>query len=318
MLEGVHRRGLPSAPWLRQAGIEPQLLMQDGARVTAAQYIALFQTLIESLNDETLSFLSRALPRGSLRLIARSTLGAPNLEAAMRRACHVLHLLQDDIHLRLERDEGLVGLVMRPRSSAAQPRFLHEFMVRATWRLAAWLAGGTLKAQRFDFSFAEPAYSMDYATTFPATRRFEQADSGFWFDARRLSRPVAQDESSMIAFIQSWPGSVIVPQRSREGVVGRVHALLLGARPQWPSLDQAAATLHVSAPTLQRQLAAVGHSFQGLKDALRRDLAIARLQNSDASSIQIAAELGFSDAASFHRAFKSWTGSPPGAYRLRI
>ena len=42
MLSGVRARGLPCDAYLADAGIEPQLLEQAGARVTADQYVALF------------------------------------------------------------------------------------------------------------------------------------------------------------------------------------------------------------------------------------------------------------------------------------
>ena len=73
----------------------------------------------------------------------------------------------------------------------------------------------------------------------------------------------------------------------------------------------------MSAPTLQRKLAAAGTSFQAIKDELRRDIAVSRLGTSKVSFTELAADLGFADAAAFQRAFKSWTGSSPGLYRAR-
>ena len=67
--------------------------------------------------------------------------------------------------------------------------------------------------------------------------------------------------------------------------------------------------------TLQRQLAEEGTTFQAVKDDLRRDIAIQRLSGSVVPLSTLATELGFSDSATFQRAFKVWTGSPPGAYR---
>ena len=71
----------------------------------------------------------------------------------------------------------------------------------------------------------------------------------------------------------------------------------------------------MSPATLQRHLAREGLSFQSLKDELRRDLAIQRLNTSRVPLAELAGELGFADSASFQRAFKKWTGGAPGQYR---
>jgi AraC-like DNA-binding protein len=47
-------------------------------------------------------------------------------------------------------------------------------------------------------------------------------------------------------------------------------------------------------------------------------MAIEQLCHSTKSVAAIAAELGFAEASAFHRAFKKWTGSNPGAYRQRM
>ena len=67
--------------------------------------------------------------------------------------------------------------------------------------------------------------------------------------------------------------------------------------------------------TLQRRLANEGTSFQSLKDALRHDVAIVRLNTSAVPLATVAYELGFADSSPFQRVFKGWTGSAPGAYR---
>lgn len=226
-----------------------------------------------------------------------------------------MSLLQDDLELKLVTEGALAGVLVGLSRAEWRPRFLHELMVRIFWRLAAWLAGGALPPVRFDFAFDAPPYAEQYGPTFPAPMRFGQPYSAFWFDARRLARPVLRDEAALRAFVASWPAALIVPRRGNEGIVTKVRVLLQHTRPRWPGLAETAAALHMSVPTLQRQLAAAGTSFQALKDELRRDIAIVRLTISDDSLGAIAEDLGFADSAAFQRAFKSWTGSPPGTYR---
>ncbi|MEJ1993283.1 MAG: AraC family transcriptional regulator ligand-binding domain-containing protein [Maritimibacter sp.] len=56
-------------------------------------------------------------------------------------------------------------------------------------------------------------------------------------------------------------------------------------------------------------------TFQDIKDALRRDIAIRALQQGTNSIEQIAFDAGFSAPANFHRAFRKWTDRTPGSYR---
>ena len=67
--------------------------------------------------------------------------------------------------------------------------------------------------------------------------------------------------------------------------------------------------------SLRRRLAAEGKSYQGVKDALRRDAAIHLLLTPNLTLEVVAQQVGFSETSTFHRAFKKWTGVTPGLYR---
>ena len=318
MLSGVRARGLPCDAFLADAGIPTELLEQVSARVTADQYVALFRLLIERLDDEAMGFLSRPLKRGSYALIARSAIGGTTLEVALRRIARTFRLLQDDVILEPVREGALAGLALRFSDPAvARPVFhyLHELLLRVLWRLLAWLAGGRLPAARFDFAFESPPYAGSYGKIFPAPLQFEQQQSAFWFDATLLQHPVRRDETALRAFLADAQANVVVPRRGDDVVSARVRSHLQQAQPAWPDLAATADALHMAASTLQRRLAADGTSFQALKDELRRDLAIVRLNTSTVPLAALAYDLGFADSAAFQRAFKRWTGSAPGAYR---
>jgi len=315
MLSGLVAKGVSCDAWLREAGIEPEQLAQADARVTLGQYAALLRLLIDLRDDETLALMQRPSKRGSFALQARAALGAPTLEAAIRRVAHTFRLLHDDVALVLVRDGGSAGVELQIFDTAAAANaFLHEVLLRVYWRLFAWLVGGQLPPTRFDFAFPRPTYAEGYARIFPAPWRFDAERSAMWFEASRLRLPVCRDEAALREFIAAGPANVIVAGRDA-GVGGRVRIHLQRSQAEWPDLERTARALHMSASTLQRRLAAEGTSFHKLKDQLRRDIAIFRLHSSDVRLAKLAAELGFADAAAFQRAFKGWTGSPPGAYR---
>lgn len=318
-LAAPRQRGLDPLPCLLAAGIAPARLDEPAARVTAAQYTELFRQLIRTLDDEALACFSRPLRPGSLALLARSTLGAATLGQALARLARTWNLMQDDLCFSTQDDpaRGWTALALRPRAGAPglPGNFCHELLLRVVWRLLAWLQGGRLPARQFDFAFAQPGYAADYGRVFPAPWCFDAPCSALWLDRAALAQPVRRDEAALRVFLAGAPGNVIVPRQAGAPTSTRVRHLLQQARPDWPELAAAARALHQSPATLQRHLAAEGTSFQGLKDELRRDLAIHRLQRSTAPLGPLAAELGFADSASFQRAFKRWTGQAPGAYR---
>lgn len=82
-----------------------------------------------------------------------------------------------------------------------------------------------------------------------------------------------------------------------------------------PQIEQAAQYVGLTEQTLRRHLKKDDYSFQRLKDDTRRDMAISYITQKEHSIENIAFRLGFSEASTFIRAFKKWTGLTPLAYR---
>jgi len=89
------------------------------------------------------------------------------------------------------------------------------------------------------------------------------------------------------------------------------------ALPDTLSLAAIADRLYLSPRTIHRRLEEEGSSFRGIKDALRRDMALARLSKTSDSIAKVAADLGYADTSAFYRAFVEWTGMAPVHYRRK-
>ena len=81
------------------------------------------------------------------------------------------------------------------------------------------------------------------------------------------------------------------------------------------SAKEIANELHISEATLRRRLMREGQGFQGIKDGLRRDQAMDMLSKGDLPVHEVAEKMGFSEARSFTRAFRQWTGLSPREYK---
>ena len=81
------------------------------------------------------------------------------------------------------------------------------------------------------------------------------------------------------------------------------------------SAEALATLLHISPRTLHRQLKEEGATLQGLKDEVRRQVAVDALLRTDRPIKQVALAAGFRNEKSFSRAFRAWTGEAPQAFR---
>jgi AraC-like DNA-binding protein len=109
---------------------------------------------------------------------------------------------------------------------------------------------------------------------------------------------------------------VSAPQTTDQ-LVAQVRERIAACLDSDASLGRIARDLGVGARTLQRQLEALGTgaSFHGLVEEQRRSHALRSIVETKHSVSQLAAQLGYADAASFRRAFRRWTGVSPAQYR---
>lgn len=116
-----------------------------------------------------------------------------------------------------------------------------------------------------------------------------------------------------IAFLRGVAGAVEASRRPRQTSftqqVERTLEPLLASGPV--RIDEVARELGLSRQTLYRRLKAEGTTFATLLDRLRCRLALRLIRREGLPVKEAAWRLGFSDPASFSRAFKRWTGKSP-------
>lgn len=301
---------------MQQSGIAPALLDEDGARVTTEQFATLYQALARKLDDELPSMFSRPARNGTFKFLCLSVLDASNVRTALYRFTRFFHLFLDDIGFEMSRQDALTRIALVPRQpSAAANTFAQEILLRLVHGVVSWLAGRKMPLARVELAYPRPAHAADYGMLYPGPAHFDQPVTALYFDTALLDGPIRQDKRSLAEFMRRAPGDWLFtsfPERLiSHGVREYLHAHLATAT----GIEDVAKAMHVSVRTLSRRLRDEETSFQAIKDELRRDLAIERLTKTDTPIAVIGAELGFDSPATFHRAFKTWTGSTPGAYR---
>ena len=302
---------------LARAHIAPPDVQQTDARITAAQMEWLSEAAMRELDDEALGWFSRRLPWGSYGMLARASLGAPDLGRAMKRWCRHHGLLTDDLVLSLTTQDGVATLAIEERRDLGALReFCLVSMLRNAHGLACWFMASRLPLIDAAFPCDAPAHADVYRVLFPGgPALFNAPRAQIRFDALYLNLPLRRDEAAMNLMLQrALPLTVRLYHRDR--LLGERVRQALQHQPQAShSAEALAALLHVSPRTLHRQLKEEGSSLQALKDEVRRHVAIDMLLRTDRPIKQVALAAGFRNEKSFSRAFRIWTGQAPLAFR---
>lgn len=151
---------------------------------------------------------------------------------------------------------------------------------------------------------------------FSENLQFERPRSRMIIAADCLDLPLRRSEEELQRFLAEAPANILVKYRDPASLGRRIRNDLLRQPPSlWPDAERLAQCLCLSVSTLRRRLAEEGQTYQGLKDSVRRELAIAWLATPELTMGEIVERLGFADSSSFYKAFRKWFGCNPGHYR---
>jgi AraC-like DNA-binding protein len=313
---GARRGGRDVDALLQRAGIPPELLGSPLSRVSQAQYAALIFELRHSLRDELWGLCSRPLPLGSFEAACRQAVGCRTLGEALRAGLRHYRLLLADFTPRLHVHDGVASMALAPRLPVDERlSYAMRCFAFLGYGLVCWLVARRLPLLAVDLPRTEADRTGDAPQLFQAPPHYGLR-AGWRFEARWLALPIVQTPESLAGFLAQAPASLLLKYRDDSSLAERIRRLLrrhLGG--PMPSLEDVGAQLAMTPQTLRRRLREEGAGFRAIRDDLLRDAAIDYLTHPGLTLPEIAGQLGFSEASTFHRAFKSWTGLAPGAYR---
>lgn len=309
----VHCPAQQLAGFMAQTGLSGAA--QPRGRVTHDQIVRLYQLVANETGDEMMGLWSRPVRSGALKVLCASLRGASSLSAALFRFTSFWNIVLDDCQMHLETRRDHLRIVLEPQGAGGQHRFGHMLLLKLAHGIGSWLAGRELPLREVSFVFERPEFAEDYPILFPAPVRFGQGRSSVSFADLLDGAPVPRSEVEMQEFLLRAPRDWIFTGSREHTFMLRVRELLLRSHRLTCNLEEAAQALNLTPRTLIRRLDTEGTSFQEIKDGLRRDIAIRDLSDGSKSIEAISQDVGFATSANFHRAFKRWTGTTPGAYR---
>lgn len=309
-------RGVDLGEWMEHLNIDPALLFDDRTRITLEQATKLVQELWKLTGDEMVGLGVEPAPRGTFRMICLAVISSPDLGTALNRFAEFSRILPSTPTFTIDRGPNSTRVVYVNDSTHDPAHFITDVMMSVALRFLGWMAGRRLPIESVELPYPLPEGAEDYDLVFGSLVTFDQPAGAIVFNNEMLTLPVVQDEASLEEWLRNSPADLLMLRDYGTTLADQVRRILeRGLRGPWPTPDEAASQLSMSAQNMRRLLREEGTSVTKVKEDLLRDAAVTALVRGDETVAQLAARLGFSEPSAFSRAFRRWTGSSPGAYR---
>jgi AraC-like DNA-binding protein len=320
VLQGAARSGVDLARLFAQIGLDAELLSDPSARIERRAFIDLMLAVMQQTEDEFMGFgqgYYRTRP-GTFSMMAHAVINCVTLEKAIRRALGFYELFGVEAVSRLEMRDSEVLIVFNVGPVEFR-EFITETLVFLSIRFFGWLIGKPIVPMRIALDFPPPPEAEQYKELFPCPVLYGQSRSQIVLDRSYMDLPLVQNALSLSRFLKDSLAQLIDGNFHSVGLPAQIRAIISKEYGNnFPDFQVICEKLNMTPQTLRRRLKEGNTSYQEIKDSIRKDASIYYLSKPDLSIDEIAMLMGFSEASSFHRAFKKWTNKTPSAFRKEM
>lgn len=317
MLAAAETRGFETRDVLTSLGVRRETVEDPDARLAGTAVLELWDALRTRCDDPTLQLAApTALPFGAYRVIDYLVYASPTVGAGVSRFAEFFRLIAEGVSLTIEERGDERHLLIQGSDGGAVPGPYVDYVFAALVGRIRMRIHPELGIRRLELRHSAPTDPAPYSDCFRAPVVFDAPVDRLCFDVEQWNARIEHADAALAAVLEEHARmlSEHLPDPPGE-FVGAVRHALTASLPGSPRAANVARKLHVSERTLQRKLMVAGTTFRDVCDATRRGLAMGYLADRRVSISEVAFLLGFSDQASFTRAFRRWTGTPPGAWR---
>ncbi|MDD9939731.1 MAG: AraC family transcriptional regulator ligand-binding domain-containing protein [Myxococcales bacterium] len=146
--------------------------------------------------------------------------------------------------------------------------------------------------------------------------RFDCPNDLILYGRNTLAQPLPRRDPRLRQILERQAQRMLEQLPEEQDLVQSLRRLIMSELPAGTaSADRIARRAGMSVRTMARHLRAMGTSYQRVLDQVRYERACDFLRGPEVEVSDVAFRMGFSDASSFNRAFKRWSGVSPSTYR---
>lgn len=318
LLDELKRRGIDPGEVMLRAGIWDGRLADLRSRLSFEETNRLFGIAAELSREPALGLLLGAsVPLHMLQVMGHMLLSERSLQTASDTLRRFSTLLADGLLWNVKLDGSLASVTFAPPSEVGQAsrRCVADFALALLARVSRRFMGRPCSFSSVRFTHAAPSYTPLYREFFACPVYFDAPVNALTMPCVQFQKTQAHaDEVARLTYERAAL-RLLREHREQLGVAHYVRTILR-FETDFVNFEptRVARQLGTGNRTLRRRLARESTSLKKLADEARCWKACQSLRGPQPNIKQIAAELGFADSTSFHRAFRRWTGMTPAAY----
>ena len=311
--------GIDADALFKQVGLDLEHLLDSNARFPYAQVRELWVQAIGLSADPCLGLrMAKYWHPSDFHALGYAWLASPTLKEALLRAARYFHIVSTDPEeLMLEETRDSYRFAIN--TSKVQQRGMDEeydLLVAVVVEMCRESSRTDFNPLKLELQRATPECARDFEAYFKCPVLFSAEQNVIHFAKKEIDMPLPTANADMLIACDKIITNYLAQLR-REDIAVQVKSKLIASLSSGHATqDSIAVALNMSTRNLQRRLQQEGTSFKHLLEETRKDLSRQYIKNSNLSLNEITFMLGFSEPASFTRAFKRWTGHSPSEYRL--
>ena len=313
---GLGKIGLTPAAVLSQARVP--VTAYDGQKnlVTTAQFFALWRAVGELSSDPTAGLkIATQIEVGDRPPSTMAAYYARDYRDALTRLARFKQLCTpEDLQIKIGKDECLIEPLWQ-NAREETPPLLTDAAFASFVELGRRGTGHPINPKRVELKRKAETTGFHEAY-FKCQVKFRARRNILVLNTADLDRPFLIHNAELLQMLDPQLVKALEDksaQRSiKEQVKWLLKRLLAGAR---PDIAAVARELGLSDRTLQRRIVDGGTTFRQLLLEARQELAREYLNRPDIQVTEVAYLLGYEDANSFYRAFRTWEGTTPSELR---
>lgn len=297
-----------------ELAMDSERLKNGASRYTQEQVSSLWHSAIRETEDPHFGLKVAANIRpSSFHVVGYAMNCSATLGHALQRFSRYAKLISSSATVDLEEGGGQARLRFRFETGGLPPcDQAMDTVLAGIVCLSSWLVGSQVRPIEVRFQHSCPTNLEEYGRVLNCPVVFEQTEDSVIFHASDLDRPILSADENLASILDGMAINQLAELSGRFSRKVR-ECLLKEFATGEVSKARTASLMHMTERTLLRRLKDEGTTFQDVLDALRAELACEQLRRSDVTVQEVSTMLGFSDASTFSRAFKRWTGRRPSS-----